>query len=145
MHIIEETKMPNDIIIKRYKNCSHPDPIKKVSKLNDSRIVSSEVAIENNTRDVIVTMPNLKESGFEDLKKIKNTNSLFLINWSLELFDDLIKHYIVPVDIQDANIMTDGKSLILIDYEQFWKWDRNIEAYGRWRLDQQVKVWSKKL
>tara|TARA_Y100001972_G_C7495750_1_gene251213 strand:- start:170 stop:586 length:417 start_codon:yes stop_codon:yes gene_type:complete len=132
-------------IVKRYKNCSHPDPIKKVSGLEDPRIVSSTVVIKNSTRDVIVTMPDLREMGFEDLKKYKNLDPLFLINWALGLFDDLVDHYIVPVDMQDANIMTNGKSLVLVDYEQFWKWDRNREAYGRWRLGQQIKVWSKKL
>ena len=69
-------------------------------------------------------------------------NSLELIEWTLQLFDDLIEHHIVPVDIHDANIMSNGKSLILVDYEQFWSWDRNREAYGRWRMNQQIKIWA---
>ena len=130
-------------VIRRYKNIRQPDSMFHVAKLKDSRIVPCEIVEEENT--IVVTMPNLKDMGFYNLSELyEHHDPLMLINWSIELFDDLVREYIVPVDIHDSNIMSNGSSLVLVDYEQFWPWDRKREAYGRWRLNETIKVWAGK-
>ena len=137
-----------NLIVRKYDHIRQPDPIFHVAKLNDERIVSANVSEKNNT--ITVTMPDLSKQGFFDLEKMdKHYDPLKLINWSIQLFEDLLEQKvkngflgIVAVDIHDRNIMSDGNSLVLVDYEQFWPWDRNRELFGRWRLDQAIKKWS---
>lgn len=131
-------------VIREYKNIRQPYPLFYVSKLEDPRIVPAKVRSKGD-HQITVTMPDLSYMGFSTLAKMSGYhNPLKLIEWTLQLFDDLVEHNVVPIDIHDSNIMSDGKSLVLVDYEQFWSWDRNREAYGRWRMDQQIKVWAKK-
>ena len=137
-----------NLIVRKYDHIRQPDPIFHVAKLNDERIVSANVSEKNNT--ITVTMPDLSKQGFFDLQKMdKHYDPLKLINWSIQLFEDLLEQKvkngflgIVAVDIHERNIMSYGNSLILVDYEQFWPWDRKRELFVRWRLNQIIKKWS---